>query len=58
MLIIEKEILVLGKGLAQGLDDTTIIAEAKYSLNLTESKKKKLCLSLHYNQINSFWICV
>ena len=41
MLIIEQEILVLGKGLAQGLDDTTIIAEAKYSINLTELKKKK-----------------
>ena len=44
MLIIEQEILVLGKGLAQGLDDTTIIAEAKYSINLTESVKKKKAL--------------
>ena len=35
------------------LDDTTAIAEAKYSANITKSEKK-LCLSSHYNPVNSF----
>ena len=35
------------------LDDTTAIAEAKYSANITKSEKK-LCLSSHYNPANSF----
>ena len=35
------------------LDDTTAIAEAKYSANITKSEKK-LCLSSHYNAANSF----
>ena len=30
-----KSILILGKGLTQRLDDTTVIAEAKYSINFT-----------------------
>ena len=30
----------------QGLDNTTMRAEAKYSINFTEPKKK-YCLSLH-----------
>ena len=30
-----KETLVLGKGAIQGLDDTTLIAEEKYPINLT-----------------------
>ena len=29
----KKDILVLGEGRTQGLDDTTITAEAKYSVN-------------------------
>ena len=32
IMIIEKK-LVLGEGLTQGLDDTTITAEARYSTN-------------------------
>ena len=40
MLIIGKiSILVLGEGSTQGLDDTTVTAENKYSINFTESKK-------------------
>ena len=30
-----KDILILGKGPTQGLDDTTLTAEAKYSVNFT-----------------------
>ena len=39
MLIIKKDILVLGEAPTQGLDDTTITAEAKYSVNFARSKK-------------------
>ena len=52
MLIIKKGILDLDKGLTQGLDDTTITAVAKYSINFKQSGKK--VLSLHYNRSNSF----
>ena len=43
----------VGEGLTQGLDDTTLAAEKKYSINLTESRKK-FCLSLHYNKASSY----
>ena len=46
-------ILILGKGLTQGSDDTTLTAEAQYSVNLSGSNRK-FCLSLHYNGSNSF----
>ena len=46
----KKDILVADEG---GLDDTTITAEAKYSINFTESGKI-FVLSLHYNGRNSF----
>ena len=36
----KKEILILGKGPTQGLDDTTLNAEKKYSINFTEKKQK------------------
>ena len=55
MLIMEKkDILVLGKRLTDGLDDTKITAEGKYSVTTTKSRKKT-CLSLHYNAANSFY---
>ena len=38
----KKDILALGEKPTQGLYDTTITAEAKYSINSTRSKKKKL----------------
>ena len=41
--------LVLGEGPTQGLDDTTITAEAKYPINFTQSRKK-IVLSLHCNE--------
>ena len=46
LLIIKKDILILGKGLT--LDNTTLTVEAEYSINLSEHGKK-CCLSLHYN---------
>ena len=48
----KKDILVLGIGSAQGLEDT-LTAEKMYSINFTVTKKK-LCLSLHYNGANSY----
>ena len=35
-----KDILILGEGPTQGLDDTTLTAEAKYPITFTESGKK------------------
>ena len=49
----KKDILILGIGPIQGLDNTTLTAEAKYSINFSRSNKK-FCLSLHYNRSNSF----
>ena len=48
-----KDILTLGEGPTQGLDDTTLTAEAKYPINFTQSGKR-LVLSLHFNGSNSF----
>ena len=48
-----KNILVLGEDIKQGLDDTTLTAEKKYSINFTKSNTK-LCLSLHYNEADSY----
>ena len=49
-----KEILILGEGPTQGLDDTTLTAEAIYSINFTQPRKRFI-LSLHYNGNNSFF---
>ena len=43
---------MFGEGVMQGLDDTPLTAEAKYSINFTQSNKQ-ICLSLHYNGDNS-----
>ena len=48
-----KDILVLGEWAAQGLDDATLTAEAKYPINFTQSRKR-FVLSLHDNGSNSF----
>ena len=48
-----KDILILGDGPIQGLGDTTLTAEAIYSINFTQSNST-FCLSLHYNGSNSF----
>ena len=36
----KKDILILGKGPTKGLDDTTITAEAEYSINFSKSNRK------------------
>ena len=48
-----KYISILGEVPTQGLDYTTLTAEAKYSINFSRSQIK-FCLSLHYNGSNSF----
>ena len=47
----KKDILVFGRGPTQALESTST-AEKIYSVNFTV-KKKKFCLSLHYNGGNS-----
>ena len=49
----EKDILILGKGTTQGLDDTALTTGKKFSINFTGTRKK-FCLSLHYNEANSY----
>ena len=43
-----KYILILVEGPTQGLDDTTLTAEAKHPIGFTQSGKR-FVLSLHYN---------
>ena len=49
-----KNILVLGEGIIQGLYNTTLITEAKYPITFTQSERK-IVLSLHCNGSNSFF---
>ena len=49
------DILVLGKGPTQGLEHT-LTAEKIYTINFAVTKKK-ICLSLHYNEANSYFFC-
>ena len=49
-----KDVLIFGEGTTQGLDDTTLTAEAKYPINFTQSGKRFI-LSLQYNGSNSFF---
>ena len=54
MLILRvKDILILGEGPIQVLDDTTLAAEAKYPTNFKQSGKR-FVLSLNCNESNSF----
>ena len=48
----KKDILVLGKGPRKGLEHT-LTAEKMYSIDFTVAKEK-FCLSLHYNEANSY----
>ena len=48
-----KDILILGKGPAQRLGNTTLTAEAQYLINFSRSNRK-FCLSLHFNGSNRF----
>ena len=43
-----KDILILGEGPTQGLDNTALTADAKYPTNFTQPRKR-FVLSLHYN---------
>ena len=49
----KKDLLILGKVPTQGLDDTTLSAEAQYSINFSRLNRK-FCSSLHYNGSSSF----
>ena len=49
-----KDVLVLGLGLIQKIDDATIYAERMYSPNFTVANKT-FCLSLHYNGDDSYF---
>ena len=44
----KNDILFLGKGATQELDDTTLKVEAQYSISFSRSNRK-FCLSLHSN---------
>ena len=48
-----KDILILGEGLTQGLDHTTLRAEAVYPINF-KWPNKSFVVSVHYNENNSF----
>ena len=48
LITIKKGMLILSKGLRDGLDDTTLTAEAEYSVNFSKQHQKN-CLSWHYN---------
>ena len=54
--MVEMKKIVLGEGTKQSLDNAAITAEAKYSINFTESGKR-FVVSLHYNGKNIFFIC-
>ena len=41
------------KDFVQGINGTTIYGEKLYKINITK-KKKKFCLSLHFNGTNSY----
>ena len=48
-----KDFLILDEGRTQGLEDTTLTAEAKYSIKFSRSQRR-LCVNLHYYGSNSF----
>ena len=48
-----KDVLALGEGHTEGLDDTTVTAEKKYSINFDKGNAR-FCLSLRYNRENSY----
>ena len=60
MLIIKNVILFLGKGPKQEIEETTLTAEAEYSIIFNRKafirEGKKFCLSLHHTAVQLF-IC-
>ena len=51
----DNDILILGEEPTPRLDDTTLVAEAKYPINFT-NPRKKLVVSLDYKGSDSFLI--
>ena len=51
----KKDTLILGKGLTEGLDDTTLTAQSQYSINFSRSNRT-FCLSLHSGSNNFLFV--
>ena len=51
----KNDILFLGVVLTQGLNNTTLTAEAKHSFNFTQSNRT-FCLCLDYNRSKRFYL--
>ena len=49
-----KDILIRGEGPTQGLDNTTLTAEVKCLVNLTQSNRRRFVLSLNCNGSDRF----
>ena len=49
-----KNILVLGERIAEGLDDTILTAEAKYTINFTQSEKRFVLSLIYYGSKISY----
>ena len=49
----KKDISIFARGTTQGLDETTLTAEAQCTIHFS-ILNRKFCLSLHYNKSNSF----
>ena len=45
--------MILGKGPAEGLNDTALYEGKEYSIYFLK-QQKKFCLSLHYNGVNNY----
>ena len=45
-----RKVLIPGKSSMQGLDDTTLTAEAEYSIDICEQRKIFLCISTLYKK--------
>ena len=53
----KKDVLILNENSMQGLGETTIIVEAKWSADITRSRKKH-CLSLAYSRSNRYFMVI
>ena len=51
----KKDILIRGIGPTRGLDDSTLTAEAQYSINFSRANIR-FCLSLRCDGIHSFYL--
>ena len=52
----EKNILILGEGSTQGLDDTTLTAEALYPINFAQPNRN-ICVKYTHYWKQQFLIC-